>query len=299
MTGTTPLCRPRSTAPSTTRSKMSALWEELEDLDHLIRLAIRMDSRVRERQRERSYRAAASLTTRTQPPVPYRSLLQGTSPVTSARVPPRSPEVPRKFLKQPEPMELGRARWFSGPVLSILRPGGPFPSARQRAGSTATREILKSLHLSLWYPAQYPPPTPSRSSQPAPSVHGTRPPLDPIPGSFRPLPIPSHPWSHIAMDFVTGLPPSNSNTAVLTIVDRFSKAAHFIALPKLPSARETANLVTLHVFRLHGIPSDIVSDRSPQFISQVWRALCTAMGATVSLSSGYHPQTNGQTEWAN
>ena len=118
-------------------------------------------------------------------------------------------------------------------------------------------------------------------------------------GLLRPLPIPSRPWSHISLDFVTGLPPSEGTTTILTIIDRFSKTAHFLALPKLPSARETADLLVLHVFRLHSIPSDIVSDRGPQFISQVWRAFCAALGATVSLSSGYHPQTNGQSERAN
>ena len=73
----------------------------------------------------------------------------------------------------------------------------------------------------------------------------------------------------------------------------------FIGLPKLPSAHETAGLLTNHVFRLHGIPVDIVSDRGPQFISQVWKSFCQALGATVSLSSGFHPQTNGQSERAN
>lgn len=53
------------------------------------------------------------------------------------------------------------------------------------------------------------------------------------------------------------------------------------------------------VFRFHGIPLDIVSDRGPQFISQVWKAFCSALGTSVSLSSGFHPQTNGQTERAN
>ena len=118
-------------------------------------------------------------------------------------------------------------------------------------------------------------------------------------GLLRPLPVPSRPWSHLALDFVTGLPLSQGNTVVLTVVDRFSKAVHFVALPKLPSALETANLLVHHVFRLHGIPLDIVSDRGPQFISQVWKAFCRALGASVSLSSGYHPQTNGQTERAN
>lgn len=55
-------------------------------------------------------------------------------------------------------------------------------------------------------------------------------------GLLRPLPTPGRLWSHIALDFVTGLPPSEGNTVILTIVDRFSKAAHFIGLPKLPSA---------------------------------------------------------------
>ena len=118
-------------------------------------------------------------------------------------------------------------------------------------------------------------------------------------GLLQPLPVPSRPWSHVALDFVTGLPPSRGMTVVLTIVDRFSKGVHLVALPKLPSAAETADLLVQHVFRLHGLPQDIVSDRGPQFTSEVWRAFCKGIGATVSLSSGYHPQTNGQSERAN
>uniref|UniRef100_A0A674NCH2 Gypsy retrotransposon integrase-like protein 1 n=1 Tax=Takifugu rubripes TaxID=31033 RepID=A0A674NCH2_TAKRU len=108
-------------------------------------------------------------------------------------------------------------------------------------------------------------------------------------GLLQPLPIPPRPWSHIAVDFVTGLPPSEGNTTILTVVDRFSKAVHFVPLPKLPTALETANLLIQHVFRLHGIPQDIVSDRGPQFTSQVWKAFCRALGTTPSLTSGYHP----------
>ncbi len=88
-------------------------------------------------------------------------------------------------------------------------------------------------------------------------------------GLLRPLPVPSRPWSHIALDFVTGLPPSEGKAVILTIIDRFSKAAHFLALPKLSSARESTDLLVNHVFCLHGLPSDIVSNRGPQFTSQV------------------------------
>ncbi|KAG1927325.1 retrotransposable element [Pimephales promelas] len=118
-------------------------------------------------------------------------------------------------------------------------------------------------------------------------------------GLLQPLPVPSRPWSHIALDFITALPPSQGNTVVLTVVDRFSKAAHFIPLPKLPSAKETAATIVDHVFRLHGLPMDVVSDRGPQFVSKFWREFCKLLGATVSLSSGFHPQSNGQTERAN
>lgn len=78
-----------------------------------------------------------------------------------------------------------------------------------------------------------------------------------------PLSVPKRPWSHISVDFVNGLPISKGHSVVLTVVDRFSKMVHFIPLSKLPPAKEMANVLIQQVFRLHGIPQDIVSDRSP------------------------------------
>ncbi|KAI2645724.1 Transposon Tf2-9 polyprotein [Labeo rohita] len=109
----------------------------------------------------------------------------------------------------------------------------------------------------------------------------------PSTGELQPLPIPKRPWSHISIDFVTGLPESLGKNTILTIVDRFSKAVHLVALTGLPSAKTTVELILEHVVRLHGFPKDIVSDRGPQFT------------AKFCLSSGFHPQTNGQTERAN
>ncbi|KAF7644335.1 hypothetical protein LDENG_00223780 [Lucifuga dentata] len=118
-------------------------------------------------------------------------------------------------------------------------------------------------------------------------------------GLLCPVPVPCHLWSHIAVDFVTGLPPSNGNTDILTVVDCSSKAAHFVPLPKLPSAKEMAQLMENHVFTLHGLPLDIVSDQWPQFSSHFWRSFCRFLGASASLSSGFHPQSSSQTEHAN
>ncbi|KAL0147126.1 hypothetical protein M9458_057650 [Cirrhinus mrigala] len=118
-------------------------------------------------------------------------------------------------------------------------------------------------------------------------------------GLLQPLPVPQRPWSHIAIDFVTDLPPSNGYTTILSVVDRFSKACRFIPLPKLPSALETAEVLCNWVFRLYGLPEDIVSDRGPQFTSRLWAAFFHLLGVNVSLTSGYHPQANGQIERLN
>ncbi len=124
-----------------------------------------------------------------------------------------------------------------------------------------------------------------------------------LPGSsqplLNPLPTPRRPWSHIAIDFITDLPNSQGHTTILTIVDRFSKACRLIPLPKLPTSLETAELLCNHAFRFYGLPDDIVSDHGPQFTSRVWSAFFKHLNVNISLTSGYHPQSNGQTERLN
>ncbi len=115
-------------------------------------------------------------------------------------------------------------------------------------------------------------------------------------GKLLPLPVPNRPWSHLGVDFVTDLPPSEGKTCILVMVDRFSKSCRLLPFKGLPTALEMAELLFNHVFRYYGIPEDIVSDRGPQFISRVWKAFFQLLGVTVSLSSGYHPESNGQTE---
>ncbi|KAI2644120.1 Transposon Tf2-8 polyprotein [Labeo rohita] len=117
-----------------------------------------------------------------------------------------------------------------------------------------------------------------------------------VTGKLMPLPIPQRPWSHLGIDFVTDLPNSEGNTCVLVIVDRFSKACKFIPLRGLPTAMDTAEMLFQHIFCHFGLPEEIVSDQGPQFISHVWKAFFKSLGVSVHLSSGYHPQTNGQTE---
>ncbi|XP_016347329.1 uncharacterized protein LOC107692676 [Sinocyclocheilus anshuiensis] len=88
-------------------------------------------------------------------------------------------------------------------------------------------------------------------------------------GKLLPLPVPNRPWSHLGVDFVTDLPPSEGNTCILVIVDRFSKSCRLLPLRGLPTALETAELLFNQVFRYYGIPEDIVSDRGPQFLQSM------------------------------
>ncbi|KAL0150107.1 hypothetical protein M9458_054534 [Cirrhinus mrigala] len=112
-------------------------------------------------------------------------------------------------------------------------------------------------------------------------------------GKLHPLPVPNRPWSHLGVDFTTDLPSSDGNTCILVITDHFLKFCRLLPLKRI---LETAEILFNHVFCYYGIPENIVSDRGPQFISRIWKSFFKLLGVTVSLSSGYHPQTNGQTE---
>ncbi|KAK9071834.1 hypothetical protein SSX86_008263 [Deinandra increscens subsp. villosa] len=118
-------------------------------------------------------------------------------------------------------------------------------------------------------------------------------------GLIQPLPVPQAPWTDISMDFITSLPPSKGKTAIWVIVDRLSKFAHFIPLPTHYTATSLASIFFREVYRLHGLPKTIVSDRDPIFISNFWRELFKQMGTRLLHSSAYHPQTDGQTEVVN
>ncbi|KAK9070431.1 hypothetical protein SSX86_010833 [Deinandra increscens subsp. villosa] len=118
-------------------------------------------------------------------------------------------------------------------------------------------------------------------------------------GLLQPLPIPDFPWDDISMDFITRLPPSRGKTDVWVIVDRLSKFAHFIALPRHYTAASLASVFMREIYRLHGLPKTIVSDRDPIFISRFWKELFKQVGTKLCHSSAYHPQSDGQTEVVN
>jgi hypothetical protein len=103
----------------------------------------------------------------------------------------------------------------------------------------------------------------------------------------------------ISLDFVEGLPQSNGYNCILVVVDLFSKYSHFVALKHPFTALSVAKLFMVHIYRLHGLPTAMVSDRDRIFTSQLWRELFRLAGVELRMSSAYHPQSDGQTERVN
>ena len=118
-------------------------------------------------------------------------------------------------------------------------------------------------------------------------------------GTRLPLPVPDRPWQDISMDFVVGLPKSRDFDAIWVVVDRLSKQRHFVPCMTTIDAQGLATLFIDNIFRLHGLPDSIVSDRGPQFAADFWGYLCASLCFATRLSTAFHPQTDGQTERMN
>jgi hypothetical protein len=95
------------------------------------------------------------------------------------------------------------------------------------------------------------------------------------------------------------LPPSQGFNAIYVVVDKFTKMAHFMPCTNRIDAKATAQLYVDQVFRLHGWPLKLISDRGAVFTSKFWQRLNELLGSEVALSSSHHPQTDGQTERVN
>jgi hypothetical protein len=109
-------------------------------------------------------------------------------------------------------------------------------------------------------------------------------------GLLQPLPVPDGRWTEVSMDFVGPFPETpRGYNAVLVMIDRFTKRAHFAATRTDVSAYETARLFLHNVVRLHGMPMSIVCDRDTRFTNDFWRELMRMLGTNMKYSTAYHP----------
>ncbi|KAG2792299.1 hypothetical protein PC118_g25048 [Phytophthora cactorum] len=118
--------------------------------------------------------------------------------------------------------------------------------------------------------------------------------------ALRPLPVARGAWDSVSMDFVFGLPRDvQGRTGILVFVDRLSKMVYLTPVVASIIATQTAAIFVDTVYRHHGIPTSIVSDRDPSFTAAFWSELFMSLGTWLLMSTAAHPATDGQTERVN
>ncbi|KAJ9509840.1 hypothetical protein QJQ45_011559 [Haematococcus lacustris] len=116
-------------------------------------------------------------------------------------------------------------------------------------------------------------------------------------GLLRPLTIPGYRWEHVSMDLVTKLPTgTHGYDAICVIVDRLSKMVHFVPCRESMNAMAFTRLFINNVFRLHGLPAEVLTDRGAHFNNKFWHAVKKLLGMKTNMSTAYRPQSDGQTE---
>ena len=123
-------------------------------------------------------------------------------------------------------------------------------------------------------------------------------------GDLQSLPVPTHQWKNLSMDFVTGLPIStdwkgDSYDSILVIVDQLTKMMHYEPVKVTIDALGLAEVILDVIVWHHGLPDLIVSNRGSLFTSKFWSLLCYFLGIKRRLFTAFHPQTDGQTEQLN
>jgi hypothetical protein len=116
---------------------------------------------------------------------------------------------------------------------------------------------------------------------------------------LKQLPIPEKLWNSIWMDFIEQLPDSSGFTAILVIVDWFTKQGIFIPTTNEVDSAELACLFVLHIFSKHGVPSYVTSNRGSEFVSHFFHSLGKVLDMTLHFTSRYHPEGDRQTEQTN
>ena len=122
-------------------------------------------------------------------------------------------------------------------------------------------------------------------------------------GLLNPLSVPTYPWESIGVDFVGPLPESGNRDgffdSITVVICLLTSMVHLIPSRINYNASQIAELMFEHVYKAHGLPKNIISDRDVLFTSTFWSRLHKLIGTKLRMSSAYHPQSDGATERAN
>jgi hypothetical protein len=112
----------------------------------------------------------------------------------------------------------------------------------------------------------------------------------PYPGLLQPLPIPDLAFQHLTMDFIEALPKSKGKDTILPVVDKLTKYAHFIAMSHPFTTKTIVQLFPDKIFKLHGLPLVIITNRDIIFTSTLWQDLFKSLDVKLKFSTAYHPK---------
>eukprot|EP00056_Hartaetosiga_gracilis_P006160 m.93676 g.93676 ORF g.93676 m.93676 type:complete len:1457 (-) comp12394_c0_seq2:310-4680(-) len=118
--------------------------------------------------------------------------------------------------------------------------------------------------------------------------------------ALQPLPVAPYPWHTVTMDLITGLPLTKQGfDSIYVFVDKFSKTVHLAPCSKSIDSEGCLDIFMRDIYRLHGLPEVLISDRDPRFTSELYKRTMGKFAISVRMSTSGHAQTDGQTERAN
>ena len=165
------------------------------------------------------------------------------------------------------------------------------------AGHGGVNTTVEKVSRSFWWPAMRP--AVEEFVLSCLECQQLKPRNAPKPGLLQSLPVPERIWTDLTMDFIVGLPEVRGRDSICVVVDRLSKYAHFIPCTSYITASEVARLFINHVWKLHGPPRSIITDRDPKFVSGFWRAFTNQLKIDHNMTTTNHPEADGQTERTN
>ena len=118
-------------------------------------------------------------------------------------------------------------------------------------------------------------------------------------GELQLLPVPEAWWDTVSVDFIVELLEAHGVNTVMNVVNSVSKQSHFIVTTTMITTLRATRLYLAHIWKLHGLPKQVISDHRPQFLAEFTRELYQLLGIKLAMTTAYHPQSDGQTRRVN